>query len=114
MVGHGWVAQIGVDEQHLRAVLGKYGSSIDGRGGFAFAGRRGGDDQKLALTGRLVDFQEFDVRANTTVFLGYRAIGFGDDDRTRAFQSLVLRYGAERGGMDDAPHVGGFLDLGAQ
>ena len=66
------------------------------------------------MTGRLVDFQEFDIRANTAVFLSQRTVRLDDNGRACAFQNLVLRYGAERGGMDDAPHVGGFLDLGVQ
>ena len=66
------------------------------------------------MTGLLVDFQEFDIRANTTVFLSQRTVRLDDNGRACAFQNLVLRHGTERRGMNDATHVGGFLNLGAQ
>ena len=113
-VGHGRVAQIGVDKQHTLAFLGESHGNVAGNRRLTFGRIGRGDDQQSAMTLRGGGGKERKVRANTTEFLGLATGRLSCHDRAAVVKNRSLRHGTQRRGVGQFTHVIGGVHLGVE
>ena len=114
LVGHGRVAQIGVDKQHALAFLGESHGNVGGNHGFTFGRISRGDDQQSAMTLRGSGGKERQVRTDAAEFLGLATGRLSDYDRAAVVKNRGLWHSTQRRSVGQLTHIIGGVHLGVE